>query len=554
MKLRSLISFVAVIGTGACGTDNVHPFDSAGEGASTGAAGSGGTRGSADDTGNAATANSSVGVTGGTTAGDSENDDGPLLDVGALGDLGFPPGVIPDCGELPEDEATSVGCEFWAVRVPLFSNPLAPATYGIGIGNPYDQPASIVIEDMRGGGGNMLRQVHQLTIGPQQSELITLEGPGGILPAEIHSAAGVGLTEKAAFRITSDQPITAMQIAPVGGAPSYMPEASMLLPKRALNDVYFGIGYESYDIPFPIPGLAGWVVVTAVENNTTVTTVDGDLTLDAFDTWTFSPDDPTGFFVSADKRIAVFGGTNCSNIPGENGWCDHVEEQLIPVAAWGTKYVGARHPVRAQGSAETVYWRLVAAQPDTTITLTPGMEVNLANAGDYYDFDTPASFLAESDEDHPFMLVQYMGGGEALYPGEECFGAAAATGDPYMLQMVPTDQWLDTLPFLTDDSYQRDFVTIVREAGTSVTLDCMGQIPDNRFDPIPGTEFEVANIFLDMDHNGGEGSCVDGQQFITASAPVGISVGGYDCAASYAYPGGMNLDALWVPPDTPPAG
>ena len=53
---------------------------------------------------------------------------------------------------------------------------------------------------------------------------------------------------------------------------------------------------------------------------------------------------------------------------------------------------------------------------------------------------------------------------------------------------------------------------------------------------------------------GGEGNCVDGQQFITAAEPVGISVGGYDCAASYGYPGGMSLNALWIPPDIPPAG
>lgn len=536
----------------ACGSDARNPWDSAGNSDTAGTMGvTGDANGPGGENGSSGVA-SNANTTSPDTA-DTSDDDGVFYDVSNLTDLGFPPGTIPDCGQLPDNEATSVGCEFWAARVPLFANPFAPATYGIGVGNPYDEEATIVVEDMRGP-GDTLREVHQLTLAPQESQLITLEGPGGILPLENHTALGVGLTNKAAFRITSDQPITSMQIAPVGGAPSFMPEASMLLPKRALNDVYFGIGYEAYDLPFPLPGFAGWVLVTAVENNTTVTTVDGEQVLDAFDTWTFSPSDPTGFFVSADKRIAVFGGTNCSNIPGENGWCDHVEEQLIPVAAWGTKYVGARHPVRTPGSPEAVYWRLIAAQDDTDIVLTPGATVHLAQAGDYHDLNSTESFVAQSDSEHPFMLVQYMGGGEALFGAESCEVGAEATGDPYMLQMVPTDQWLDNLPFLTDDSYQRDFVTIVRETGTSVTLECMGQIPDNRFDPIPGTEFEVANIFLDMDHAGGEGSCVDGQQFITASEPVGISVGGYDCAASYAYPGGMSLDALWIPPDLPPEG
>jgi hypothetical protein len=527
-----------------CSAGGRNPFDTQGESGTA----------TAVDSGNSGISSSDSNGTQGTdsqgmTAGDTDF----RYDVGNGVDLGLPPGTIPDCGDLPDDEATSVGCEFWGVRVPLLSNPFAPATYGIGVGNPYDESATIVIEDLRGPNGT-LREIHQFVLGPQQSQLVTLEGPGGLLPMENHTAAGNGLTQNAAFRISSDQPITAMQIAPVGGAPSYMPEASMLLPKRALNDVYFGLGYEAYSIPLPLPGFAGWVLVAAVEDNTTITTINGEQTLDAFDTWTFAPDDPTGFFVSADKRIAVFGGTNCSNVPSDNGWCDHVEEQLVPVAAWGTRYVGARHPVRSTGAPETVYWRLVAAQDDTNIMLTPGSMVHLAKAGDYYDFDTPENFLAQSDDDHPFMLVQYMGGGEALYPGEECFAGAAATGDPYMMQMVPTDQWLENLPFLTDGSYARDFVTIVRPTGVDVTLKCMGMIPDNRFDPIPGTSFEVANIMLDIDGNGGEGNCVDGQQFITASEPVGISVGGYDCAASYGYPGGMNLDALWIPPDLPPEG
>ena len=40
------------------------------------------------------------------------------------------------------------------------------------------------------------------------------------------------------------------------------------------------------------------------------------------------------------------------------------------------------------------------------------------------------------------------------------------TGDPYMIQMPPVEQWLTALPFLTDTSYPRDYVTIIRETGT----------------------------------------------------------------------------------------
>jgi hypothetical protein len=126
------------------------------------------------------------------------------------------------------------------------------------------------------------------------------------------------------------------------------------------------------------------------------------------------------------------------------------------------------------------------------------------------------------------------------------------TGDPFMVQMVPVEQWLDRVTFLTDTSYRHDFVTIARNSGTVVTLDCLGVVPDDHFTPIVGTPYEVGQVFLDLDGVGGEGACHDGQQLLTATAPVGVVVGGYDYAASYAYPGGLALDAIWIPPDGPP--
>src|SRR5690606_31463607 len=98
----------------------------------------------------------------------------------------------------------------------------------------------------------------------------------------------------------------------------------------------------------------------------------------------------------------------------------------------------------------------------------------------------------------------------------------------------------------------RDFVMIMREAGTEVTLECLGVVSDDHFTAIPGTNFEVGHVDLDIAGNGGEGSCVDGEQFLTATAPVGVLVGGVDWATSYGYPGGLSLGVLWAPPSEPP--
>lgn len=93
---------------------------------------------------------------------------------------------------------------------------------------------------------------------------------------------------------------------------------------------------------------------------------------------------------------------------------------------------------------------------------------------------------------------------------------------------------------------------LMREAGTSVSIECLGEVDASHFTAIPGTGYEVGFVDLDIDGNGGEGSCVDGQQFLTADAPVGVLVGGVDWATSYGYPGGMSLGSLWSPPTEPP--
>jgi hypothetical protein len=197
-----------------------------------------------------------------------------------------------------------------------------------------------------------------------------------------------------------------------------------------------------------------------------------------------------------------------------------------------------------------VLWRVVAATDATEITLTPGVageSVFLANAGDWYEFTTSESFLAQSAPDKPFMLVQFMTGMESIEGGWP-----DPTGDPYMMQMIPIEQWVTELPFITPiGAHDRDFVFVTREAGTLVDLVCLGPIPDERFTPVSGTGYEVGRIDLDAP-GGGEGDCTDGQQFIVSEGPIGVHVGGVSHASSYGYPGGLNLDPLWTPPN--PAG
>jgi hypothetical protein len=475
--------------------------------------------------------------------------------------------LAPTCATIDDYPRSSVGCEFYAADLPMsgYGNTLP---YGVGVGNPGDVPATITLEDLRGPGGT-LRELTSFEVAPHASELVAITGPGGLLPDEDHSLEAVGLHPAAALRISASVPITAMQINPVGASAAHTTDASMLLPVNALDTAYLAVGYLSY-IWMGNEGGDGDIVVVATEDATTVTTIEGDVMLDAFDAWHYTQGkDPTGFFVGADRPVAVFSGTSLTFLPSDDSGdaADHLEEQVIPLSAWGTHYVAARHPQRMPAEVpepEPVWWRVIAAEADVSIAVEPphpvlGAQIDLTDIGEFVELSSRDSFVVSSDR--RFMLVQYMPGAMIALGGDyNLLNALDATygpdeapiGDPYMAQVIPTEQWLTALTFITDSQYPRDFVVITREAGTAVSLDCLGPVPDDHFTAIPGTPYEVGHVDLDVAHMGGEGDCADGQQYLTATAPVGVLVGGVDHSTSYGYPGGMGLSSLWQPPQEPP--
>jgi hypothetical protein len=438
-----------------------------------------------------------------------------------------------------------MGCEFWSIQVTEDLNGDGRGM-GINVGTPWlDKDAHIRIEDMRGA-GQSLRTVTEFHLSAKENKFNYINGKDGIL-ADQHHRIGNGMNAFGAFRITSDVPVNAMQIDPVGGYEAWYPDASLLLPSSAAEPTYMGINYQA----------GGWVSVVAIENDTVVTTTGGDVMLDAFDVYRYTGGgDMTGFYLTANKPVVAFSGHECANVPTGMPFCDHLQEQLIPLASWGTTYVGARHPPRLHElveEPELVYWRVVAGVEDQEIELQPaqtgvGDTISLTNVGEFQEFSSDHSFVASSED--PFMLVQFMAGGKII-DGPNVV-PSSATGDPYMAQTAPVEQWLTQLAFLTDEDHELDFVVMSREAETSVDLECLGELSDDDFTPIDGTNYEVGFVELDKHVMGPEVECAYSQQFITASEPVGVLVGGYDSWSSYGLVGGLNLDLLWDPPSEPP--
>lgn len=138
------------------------------------------------------------------------------------------------------------------------------------------------------------------------------------------------------------------------------------------------------------------------------------------------PEELTGSRVQSNKPISVWGGHGCLQIPADVGYCDGSHQQLPPIHALGTEYVGLRYRNRYDGVEESPPWRLVGAADGTTLSWDPappaGAPVTLA-AQQVAEFSAPGPFVVKSqDADHPFYLGAYMTGCLAYGTDKDCRG------------------------------------------------------------------------------------------------------------------------------------
>jgi len=281
--------------------------------------------------------------------------------------------------------------------------------------------------------------------------------------------------------------------------------------------------------------------------------------LDAGDVIVLSPDllddDMTGTVVQATAPVVVFGGHSCANIPtGQYGYCDHVEEQVLPLAAWGTSAVLARHAPRTFCTEEQdlVVWRIIAGTDDMRVTFDPpspaGAEHQFAQQGELLEFQAPGDYYVEGvlnnppdpeAPEAPFLAYQMMMGAEFAKCGVEEFNGFE--GDPMMVLSPPAGQYLDRYIFSTDSMFDfaYDHIVVVKKAGATVELDCAGELPESIFAAIGASGWQVGRVFIDTPEN--DTGCNDGVHGIWGSQPFGLVVAGTAPANSYGYPGGLSL-------------
>ncbi|HTK75145.1 MAG TPA: IgGFc-binding protein, partial [Gemmataceae bacterium] len=316
-------------------------------------------------------------------------------------------GCVPAC-QAAIDSKGSIGCEFYAVDPDIFTGDgAAGGCFAAFVANTWDTPVTVQVDydgqaldpsafgRIPSGAGAQI-QYQPLTGGkipPGEVAILFLNRfgvasppglnincPFGITPAITNVDAAVhGTGRGKAFHIKTDAPVSAYDILPYGGGQSALTSATLLLPTSAWHTNYVAVdafrdGAPTLASPF--------IEVVAQEDNTSVTinpaadVVAGtDVTAapkGSGTTYTLSkgqvlqlepaqknglpPTIPslTGSVIQSDHPVGVWGGKTSL---GMFACCDDsAHQQIPPVRALGSEYVGVRYRNRFDGMEEVTPW------------------------------------------------------------------------------------------------------------------------------------------------------------------------------------------------------
>ncbi|TNF25659.1 MAG: hypothetical protein EP329_22650 [Deltaproteobacteria bacterium] len=480
------------------------------------------------------------------------------------------------------------GCDYWAVDLDNHYD-AQNGPFAVIISNLSARVATITITAKTTAAGEAT-QVAQKDVQPGQLEIFNLPQ---------HNMGSPGIYWSA-YRIQASAPIIAYQFNPLDNVDVFSNDASLLLPTNTYGREYIAVsrfeliggGPNGTELPY-----RGSISVVAANADTTVqvtpslrTQAGASMaTMQAGQTYTYTlqpfqvlniksdqnEGDLTGTVITADKDIAVFGGHEAA-VSSTVCCADHLEQQLFPVETWGKSYVAAKSYKR---QVEKDYWRVLASEDGTAVSFNPAVQLpRTMNRGESYEFSTDADFVINSDK--PVLVSQVLASASEVVnppafsdclsaaqcaPGYQCgtpdgftylclppmctqgstscpAGHACtcfvggcecrAVGDPALILTPPVDQYRDEYVFLTPNKYQDDYITVIAPADATVTLD-NAPIASGSFTAISGASWRIARLKVS-----------DGVHHITATAPVGVIVYGYDRDVSYGYPAGLNLTDL----------
>lgn len=468
------------------------------------------------------------------------------------------------CEALVKYNKSYIGCEYWATDLDQYDE---SAIGGLipGMKNPPDAPWGITISNP----GKVEAAITFVTTLPAiQAELdkiLDKTVPAGNAKAFTLPTMNVDGTEisQKSIQVLSDRPVFMHQFNPINNEDVASNDASLLLPVHALGDEYYITTLASSpttDFGFKFEGQRSYFTVMAVMNG--VTKVTAKVTCDTlaganipamkageertwelnkFDVLNIEADaklaippkpeqmgDLTGTHVYSDKRIVVFSGHEEAVVAPDDtkdSCCaEHLEEQMFPVDSWRKDVLAVK--TRPRGGEPDV-WRVLSGVDGNKITTIPpinGLNGQTLGKGKWVEVITPQSF--EISGTGPILVVQYTVSNNQTDDW---------TGDPSLIQAVPTAQFRDNYTIMVPKKYKANYVTVIRPAGAQIELDAV-IVPDSEFKPFGSGAYQYAYLTVG-----------EGVHYLKSEEKFGVSQYGWSSVVSYGCPAGLDLGA----PDQP---
>ncbi len=499
------------------------------------------------------------------------------------------------CAAAAADRSSN-GCEFY-FQPPSYSPSYPPLCYASFLVNTSREPLEFSLEldgklldvsraMFRTNPGSADLVEHTGPIAPGESVILFLSDasptvprvrnsvncPTGVVPAALLEKVVSGTTIGSSFRLKTNVPVSLAAMYPFGGARSYVPSATLLLPVPSWSKENIIVnGWEASDIGTP------GAQIIASEDDTEVTIlptrdiqngtgVEGGgagrpakyrLSKGQY-LQLVQDEELSGSIVTSTKPAAVFGGHSCANVPTLAAACDTLGQQIPAFAQWGSEYVGVGYRPRLGNEHEIMPYRIVAARDGTELDYDPAIPAGAPttmNAGEvatFYAGTGDAFVVRTQDVEHPIYVAAYMTGGA----GGGFAKAMASRGDPEFVNVVPAKQYLNSYSFYADPTYADTSLVVVRtKSGADfkdVWLECAGNL--SGWKPI-GERGEYEFVRVDLARRDGKGqvvgTCQNGLQRMKSEGPFTATLWGWDVYASYAYPGGMAQRKLVETPLSP---
>src|SRR5581483_5724043 len=319
------------------------------------------------------------------------------------------------------------------------------------------------------------------------------------------------------------------------------------LPVLALGTAYRAVGYyalqngpESFTSEVAIVGTQDHTIVTISLNYDTrgghrkgetfsVQLNAGETYLIQGATSPGHSSDLTGSLVTSDKPIGFMIGHTCAQVPPDVSFCDQLLEMEPPIPSWGRQfYVG-----KLEGKTQYAI-RVIASEDHTEVFLNNKL-VGKLQAGQFYENNhmVDNSLVTASG---PVLVSEYAQGSDA---------DSVKVGDPFMMLITPTEQFLNYYRFVTPVSgvwYHYINLVVPLDAEGSLRVDGR-PVPVRYFHTIGISRYGIAQYEIGF----GSHSVSCDQPFGLYSYGFGIRGDNYD---SYGNDGGQLVKTVPIVRDT----